>query len=395
MKQQINIFFDELKKLSACTDRIYIYGAGLFGRNIYHLIQQKGIPVAGFIVTKKAGEKEINDIPVLEAEEILKDNIGIIIGVNRRNEVEVRRFLQDHSFDMNKVINGNGLMDNEGERAGYDSSPVIEVTTKIGCKINCKYCPQSVLIKKYFEGNPERTDVMDYELFKSCIQKTPEDTLVRFCGMSEPFLNPYCIKMMQYACGLGRKVDLFTTLVGLEIRDLEALVKLPVEWVNVHVADKHGYANIPLIEEYFEKLSILVNAKKADGTPFINVVSAQSEPHNRVMEICRDKFVVYSTLTDRAGNLSADGLISKGKIEGKISCSLCGEKLNHNILLPDGTLLLCCMDYGMRHVLGNLKEQSYEEIMGGAEVQNIRNGMVDDFSKRILCRTCSYSSPIC
>lgn len=394
MKQQISAFFEELRKLSVCTDRIYIYGAGLFGRNLYHLIQQKGIAIAGFLVTKKAGEKETKGIPILEAEEVLKDNIGIIIGVNRRNEVEVRRFLQEQSFDMDKVINGNGLMDNDGGRAGYDSSPVIEVTTKMGCKVNCKYCPQSVLIKKYFEKNPRRTDIMDYELFQSCIQKTPEDTLVRFCGMSEPFLNSDCIKMMQYTCSLGRRVDLFTTLVGLETKDLEILVKLPIEWVNLHVADRYGYADIPLTEEYLKQLSILASAEKADGTPFINVISAQSEPHARVLEICRDKFVIYSTLTDRAGNLDADELIRK-ETEGKISCSLCGQKLNHNILLPDGTLLLCCMDYGMRHVLGNLKEQSYEEIMSGAGVQNIREGMLSDFSKAILCRTCSYASPVC
>lgn len=393
MNQEAKTFFEELRKLACRTDKIYIYGAGLFGRNIYNMICQKGMKIDGFIVTHKTGEKEINNIPVVEAKGILKKDIGIVIGVNRRNEIAVREYLEKNNFSMDRVINGNGLMDDNGNREGYDDNPVIEITTKIGCKVNCKYCPQSLLLKKYFETNKYRTDTMDFELFKSCIQKLPKDTLIRFCGMSEPFLNPACIKMIQFACDLGRKVDLFTTLVGLELKDVKTLISLPIEWVNIHVADKKGYAAIPITEEYFEILSKLVDAKREDGTSFINVISAQDEPDESVLQICRDKYVIYSTLTDRAGNLDDKNLISKSVTEGKIVCSLCGQKLNHNILLPDGTLLLCCMDYGMKHQLGNLITMTYEEIMNGDKLFRIKgsmsNGNVD-----ILCRNCSYANRI-
>lgn len=62
--------------------------------------------------------------------------------------------------------------------------------------------------------------------------------------------------------------------------------------------------------------------------------------------------------------------------------------MNHSILLPDGSVVLCCMDFGMKHVLGNLAKQSYEELFTGKEMQKIKEAMKDD-RLDIICRRCS------
>jgi len=41
----------------------------------------------------------------------------------------------------------------------------------------------------------------------------------------------------------------------------------------------------------------------------------------------------------------------------------CIEKLYHNVVLPNGDVSLCCMDYGLEHIIGNLLDQSYEEVI--------------------------------
>jgi len=41
----------------------------------------------------------------------------------------------------------------------------------------------------------------------------------------------------------------------------------------------------------------------------------------------------------------------------------CEEKLYHNVLLPNGDVSLCCMDYGLEQILGNLFESEYDDIM--------------------------------
>jgi hypothetical protein len=46
----------------------------------------------------------------------------------------------------------------------------------------------------------------------------------------------------------------------------------------------------------------------------------------------------------------------------QMTCN-CIEDLYHNVVLPNGDVSLCCMDYGLKHILGNIYEQEYEDII--------------------------------
>lgn len=250
-------------------------------------------------------------------------------------------------------------------RCGYDETPCLDITTKIGCSVNCKYCPQDVLLKEYYKSNSDRERYLRVDTLIKCMENMPDNAAYQFGGMSEPFLNPNCLELIQAICDRKHTVNLYTTLVGLDEETLYKVMELPIDFVTLHVADARGYAKIPATEEYYRLLEIAVNYKRKNGKPFVNMCNAQAEPDMRVHEICGGKFTISSTLLDRAGNLKGEELVSKRIETGKISCGVCGKALNKNELLPDGTLLLCCMDYGMKHVLGNLKEKTYEEIIGG------------------------------
>ena len=72
---------------------------------------------------------------------------------------------------------------------------------------------------------------------------------------------------------------------------------------------------------------------------------------------------------------------------------MCGEAFDHNVILPDGTVLLCPQDYGMKHVLGNLFYESYQDIINSSEMEKVKKGCNGDCSIEILCRSCSSASP--
>lgn len=57
-------------------------------------------------------------------------------------------------------------------------------------------------------------------------------------------------------------------------------------------------------------------------------------------------------------------------------------------MLPDGTLVLCCQDYGMKHILGNLLHDSWQDIQKGYAYQYFKRGLKDG-SCDILCRKCA------
>ena len=72
----------------------------------------------------------------------------------------------------------------------------ITFTTNIGCRVNCKFCPQDNIMTSYAEkenipkigfGDPS---MMLYEAFVTMIEKVPKDVVVIFSVFTKkPFKN--------------------------------------------------------------------------------------------------------------------------------------------------------------------------------------------------------------
>lgn len=389
------MYFEQLIKdvtaLKEKTDELYIYGAGFYGQDVYRVLERNHIVVDGFLVTEQPKEKYVFNLPVLQAKEKIQGKAGIIVGLSDIYAEEVMRYLEDNHVDMSYVINGGRYITESGGRIDLRKSPTLEITPVLGCSVNCKYCPQEVIVRKYFEHDKDRKRIMTLEDFRVFLEHTPDDCDIMFAGMSEPYLNKDVVEMFKMACDAGRKVSVYTTLVGASEQAVDETLKLPIHYVTLHVADKYGYAHVPLTEEYYRNVEKFVSAKKKNGKPFVDFVNAQAEPDERVAEICKGKYEVMTSVQDRAGNLEDEHLQKRecdlGKNE-KIMCCFCGPKLTNNVVLPDGTLLLCNMDYGMQHVLGNLLENDYETIRSGGELYRVFDGMNGNENIDVLCRKC-------
>ena len=57
--------------------------------------------------------------------------------------------------------------------------------------------------------------------------------------------------------------------------------------------------------------------------------------------------------------------------------------------MPDGAVVLCCMDFGLRHELGNLIYNSYDELVNSKALCEIKACMENDGD--VLCRKCSFA----
>ena len=260
---------------------------------------------------------------------------------------------------------------------------VLEITTRIGCSINCHYCPQSLLLREYFKENDSAPTVMSLETFQKCIDKVPSDVMIDFAGMSEPWLNPDCTAMLQYAASKGHKLSVFSTLVGMTEADLDIVESLDIEQFVIHIPDAEEHAHIPVTEEYKALLKRTIQLNIRANKHF----SCHGTVHPAIAEYIDSKAIIADEMVDRAGNLDFDD-VAHQQLDSRVACLLDGEQLNHNILLPDGRVLLCCMDYGIRHVLGNLLVENYEDITNGSAVCSLRNAMRTGNSD-ILCTHCT------
>jgi radical SAM protein with 4Fe4S-binding SPASM domain len=61
-------------------------------------------------------------------------------------------------------------------------------------------------------------------------------------------------------------------------------------------------------------------------------------------------------------------------------------------MMPNGDTYICCQDYGLRHKLGNLFEDTFEELFESEEYKEVVDGLQDD-TKDIICRDCEWAQP--
>jgi len=242
-----------------------------------------------------------------------------------------------------------------------DRRPFIEITTNSCCIMNCHYCPQEVF-KRAYKGRNQ----LSLSDFQSVVRELPKNIIVTFSGFSEPFLNQDCVDMIEYAKSLGHQVHLYSTLVGLNIDDIDRLKgKVDLFWV--HLPDNLNNAKIPITENYKSVLIKTLKDMRVDG------FSVMNESFNS---------------NDRAGSCNGAKQI---KINGWFNCSLL--KTGSFVMLPNCDAVLCCMDFGLRHKIGNLLLSSYQELLDCEVFKKIRRNRLQ-FSGDVLCRRCYFASPL-
>ena len=284
---------------------------------------------------------------------------------------------------------------------------MLEITTKIGCRLDCRFCPQQLLTAAYNNAEGRNSSVlcpakeslrtpaanMSFATFKTCVDKLPPDIDIHFSGMCEPWLNGECTKMVLYAHEKGHKIHVYTTLVGMKQRDYLQLRALPLETFVLHIPDAEGNSKFVLDAAYLALVTQVLEDAAA-GRFAIRSCSCHGTVHPAVrLLVEKANIPVNNQMYDRAGNVHETCDISGGAIkQGPIICRWCGgNALDKNVLLPDGTVLLCCMDYGMEFPLGNLLDQSFAEISEGAAKKQYRALLESTQQGMILCRICHRS----
>lgn len=262
-------------------------------------------------------------------------------------------------------------------RTGNEDGPTLEITVTFPCVNACSFCPQDK-----WRGAYQGENRLTYDEFCKLLERIPRRVRLEFSGFSEPFANREAALMMREAHRRGYRVGLFTTLVGLREEDVQTIKNVPFYPCNLHLPDD---VNFKVRDEERWLRSFRLFAKHVI---FDNAVYHIGKLSPAVMREV-DRVHLYPTLT-RANNVDPDVANPLARRTGPIGCTASKDRFDRNVMMPNGDVYLCCMDWSLEHRLGSLATQSYEELFQGEQFRVILRGMNDE-SVESICRYCEWS----
>ncbi len=265
------------------------------------------------------------------------------------------------------------------------------------CNANCLMCPQSEMTRKVGE--------MDFALYRKIIDECSENkgrvkTILPFLN-GEPLLNRRLKEHISYAKEKNRKaeVSIFTNASLLD--EKRALELLDSGLDKIHISfdgcTKETYErvrqnlNFDVVNRNvlgFFRLRSKLKKKK----PEVSLAIIEMEETKRENE----KFVAkWKPLAD---SVTVEGYSNWGgripekdlKTKSEIKRHPCPRLWFHAVILREGNMVICCLDYDGKFILGNVKENSIGEIWNGEVVNKYRSfHLRGEYGQIPICEKCN------
>jgi radical SAM protein with 4Fe4S-binding SPASM domain len=279
----------------------------------------------------------------------------------------------------------------------------LEITTMIGCPLMCTYCPQDTLRDAYGDD----AKYMSFEDFKTMIDKVPTFVRIDFSGQAEPWVNPACTDMVEYVLNKGHRIAIFTTLYNWDQETVHRMGQIvlthakQIDIFKVHFPDAAGNMKGWKHSEEWEYAYIGMRTIVQSAGVHYEAMTMSDEgidPAIRHLPGAAPSHRWDIAAHDRAGTLDREQI--KGQViriqpkhDYPVVCSRTSI-YNQGLLLPNGDVLLCCMDYAKKHTIGNLLKDSYEDLFTNAPMQKLLEiNSKPYYTNESLCKSCVDAIP--
>lgn len=266
------------------------------------------------------------------------------------------------------------------------------------CNQGCYFCPVAF--------DPREAYFMPTEQYEDIVRQVAahRETLeaVFMINYNEPTADKRFVDQVRTLREAGLPPATLTNGTGLTPKRVDALVEmggLRFLSINLSTLDPARYSadrkgdHLELVLRNLDHAKDLPVAEEMD----IVVLGKGDEVHRSDFEAIERRFggsrfnVKYFEVMDRAGYLQI-GLSARNK-------SLCGcdnvgsRPLQHLHVNPYGKCLLCCEDYDENYVVGDLTEETLEEVLTGPRFAMMRRWVygLEEAPDDFICRSCVFA----
>ena len=280
----------------------------------------------------------------------------------------------------------------------------IEITNI--CNLNCNFCPKTSRKLKF----------MDKESFRHIVDNIrPYTDYVYFHLMGEPFLNKELESFLEISKENQLKVNITTngTLIqGVKeiLLNAQALRQVNISLhsfeANEEQIDFNQYINniINFVKEATEKTNIICSLRLWNlDTRY----SASNNMNIDIFELLEQEFELNCDLKEylkenNSFKLKNNVYISMGekfkwpslKEEELGERAFCYGLRDQIGILVDGTVVPCCLDSEGSIFLGNIFENTLDEILNSKRSKDIYNGFSGRKAVEELCKRCGFTNRV-
>jgi radical SAM protein with 4Fe4S-binding SPASM domain len=292
------------------------------------------------------------------------------------------------------------------KKAGLIARPfALSAETVRGCNLNCSNCPAGAI-------KGERVQLMEVETFRTIADRVYRHSFyLQLWFQGEPLLHPQWEEFILYA----RQRNMFTVMStnGSLLSDqvCETLVKSGLHILIVSVDLNVQEASFTIggdAEKIKRSISYLAELKKKNYTnyPLIEaqmVVTSDNENDTgrfraEMKAAGADRQILKSAWFENPDDETLP-LPSKyarykkkpggGHVPVKPVRNRCRRIFSTLVVASNGDVVSCCFDKDCRYKMGNVHEQSPQEIWTGKRFRDFRKNVLNNRKDYKICRNCS------
>ena len=292
---------------------------------------------------------------------------------------------------------------------GFPISMAIEPTTS--CNLRCPECPSG--LRQFTRP----IGMFEPAFFKKTIDEVYQELIyLTFYFQGEPYLNPTFLDMVRYASDKGIYTSTSTNAHYLNKEQAKKTVesKLDRLIISIDGTTQETYEQYRIggtLQKVIEGTKNIIEAKQElrSNTPHIVFQFLVVKPNEHQLEDVKKLAsdlgvdeVVFKTAQvydfEKGNPLIPDNIKYsryKKKPDGTYSIknkllNQCWRMWSSCVVTWDGVVVPCCFDKEAGIPLGNVLEQSFEEVLNSPRLKKIREGFQKHKLVEDLCQRCTY-----
>ena len=263
----------------------------------------------------------------------------------------------------------------------------VEITNR--CNLSCSFCSK---VEK-----PLRN--MTIEEFKCVIKKIKDYTDTIYLHVKgEPLVHPNLIEFLNVAEEHNIKVNLttngtlFPNLVD-KLKECKSLKKINFSLHSENNKENYLediFKNVEKLQEVtvVYRLWTLNNGELDEkSTQTVNKLVSHYKLSTEIVDKIKNENNVK--IKDRIF-VDKDNEFEWPSITNHNSCGFCYALKTHIAILVDGTVVPCCLDSNGLVDLGNIYNESLENIINSNRYQTLKKSFQDRKPSEDLCKSCTY-----